>query len=458
MNIQRFFLSIFFIACSFMHAADVPESRYYSESDLKAISRIALNDRDFLENKSLEQLKKIFYSLNILRYKAAPTIGEIAVLALLKRPQEAFNIKIFQNLYERVVALLPEKLVEELTSISFDKPLSKRQADTYSIDIELLRYLAKSPDVFQDLLEKMRNFQQYDILKSLHLCPIFVGLAENPKYHQLIDLTKVSQDQINSMNENDAIAYQIEKASGVTLWLKTTFTRNPAQLACMVNYTPPQKKNDGIIRQLIQMRTINQSIGEFKKIGTQHCSGLSVHNALCVNTYAATHSEKYLQELYDEKAAIDFLKKYKCQERIDKKEIEDKYLSKFSQSERKHIAVIDSPLVFDRKHQDALTSSDIGGINAIKGFIHEGLKKNTFYFSFIVGTLDERALSQELPEHWYCFSIIKSGSLIQYIVIDTAADYHLQPGSYELMRLHYFIDLIEQNSSEITIPEQVKKQ
>lgn len=449
MNIRWWLLALAFFSTVF--TADMPENRYYSKKRLNEINNTASINNAFVENQDLPELKRIYYSLVRIQFKQRLSIGEIVKGLIIGVPNP------YEKLYKQVIAILPEKLIMHITGLNLDRAMTEAALQEYQQDISLFRFITQDKAAFSNELTQIYNKKVSLFLKRLALCPIFVGLKENPKFHELINLKTSSPAPLAAMNENDQIAYEIEKASGVDLWLKTTFADNSERLACFVNYTPPLKNGDGIVRQIIQIRSVNQSIGKFKKMGTQHCSGLSLRNAICLNEYAKSGAAELLRKLYNEDGAIKFLEDYECKERIEKNDIENnKYFKTFPQM-RKHIAVIDSPLVLDQKHQEALTTSSIDEITRIKSYIRSGLSQPDFYFSFIVGTLDERALSQQLPEHWYCFSIIKKGHLIQYIVVDTAADYHLQQGSYELMRLHYFIDLLEQGSSEIVIPEQSKQ-
>ncbi len=256
-------------------------------------------------------------------------------------------------------------------------------------------------------------------LRQLELCPPFKGLHMPPR-------VKVMQD-----------------GKWEPAYLKTM------DLPCMQQYTPPQKEDDGNMRVVMQLRSVNQS--KLPGLRGGFCSGLSIRNGILIHQYAKNEDERLLQALYDQEAAAAFLNQVGCQPRVEKVALDNLIATKeIPGLQAADVTVIKSPIVFDSRFQFYFDEHELREMEAVKRRIQEGLARENFFHFFVVGNLDER-LTAETPEHYFVFIVLKEGKTIQYIVLDTVADYHLRADSYEFLRLRYFIDLLEQGKSDLNL-------
>lgn len=466
-------MKTFYLILSLLWVAAV-EPAEFSADEKKTIELIEelsqMSEIDF-ENMDLSLLKDIYYIVNDFSYKIqmrenrvkkASTEGLSSVWFSFKKKQKQIQDRM-ALLLSKMQPWLISKIENNINSWQLASMLHPEEKKELSESISLIRILRRKKKLYAKELEILNNTTVHNYalidenkLKSLKLCPIFVGLTGEPKYHVLIDLKNVlsNQEQLKkffpTQVDRDILESEIEdyKRTGKRNLLKDQLI-SANDLPCFVPYN---KKNNQAYdiqsRYIFQLRSINQSMGEFKRLGTQHCSGFSIHNGIDFAEYVATGSDKYLIDLYNEQSAAKFISDFGCLQRIDKEILDGKFLSKLSPEIRESFKVINSPSNLDETTWEF--APDIKKeMQEIKNELKKGLKKPFFFYSFIVGTGDEQAINPGMAaQHWYYVALVKHKTTIQYVVIDTAADYHLQPGSYELNRLHYLIDLIEDGKTD----------
>ena len=263
-------------------------------------------------------------------------------------------------------------------------------------------------------------------LKKLELCPPFKDLKNPPLY-------------------NNEVGGKLEpRYAGVV------------DVPC-IRHQPSYVAYRGLVNQessvnyqidLLQLRTINQSTPldiaqENQFVFTNECPTLSLRNALIMDNYAKTGSIDELKLLYDAQRAYTFIRDVGCLQRLEPDALRVVLaLDPFKTLNRDRLFILDNPDYIDPKSDPNFRTEDENlRIEKMRNILAEGLKENSFYCTWIMGTGDER-LKGVKAEHWYSVTLLKSGITLQYIVTDTLSHYHLQPGSYDLQRLEKIIAVV----------------
>ena len=280
-------------------------------------------------------------------------------------------------------------------------------------EIGALQSLKESEDGYNKELALYKDIvytvPEQQVLKSLDACPPFKGLVTEPLY--------------NVLNKG-----QIEP--------RYATTKTPE---CSVSY----KTKKGRQAQLMQLRTVNQSeIVSGERIFSSECPMLSVHNAMLMNTYAVEGKHDLLKDLYSTEKAQEAIEKIGCVKKLDKEAIDIIFATDEFKAYKNRIAVINNPEYVWDGHEEFRTEEENEEIKTMRTILDGGLKRDYFYYTWIMGNGDERELGVR-AEHWYTITLLKAKNTIQYVVLDTVSHYHLQPGSYDFERLTKLVNFID---------------
>lgn len=250
------------------------------------------------------------------------------------------------------------------------------------------------------------------VLKSLDACPPFKDLYSEPLYYIVLNNGKIDSDP------------------------GRTATKTPP---CFVKY----KTNKGRQAQLMQLRTVNQSeIVGGTRIFSNECPMLSIHNAVLMNTYAVEGKHALLKDLYSTEKAHEAIASIGCVKKLEKKEIDAVFAVDQFKAYKNRITVLDNPEYVWDGREESRTDEENEEIEIMRSILAEGLKRDNFYYTWIMGNGDE--INRGVPaEHWYTVTLLKAKDTIQYIVLDTVSHYHLQPGSYDFERLTQLVNFID---------------
>lgn len=249
-----------------------------------------------------------------------------------------------------------------------------------------------------------------NVLGFLDACPPFKGLVMEPLYNIL------SNGQIEP---------------------KYTTTKTPE---CFVSY----KTKIGRQVQLMQLRTVNQSeIVGGKRIFSNECPMLSIHNAILMSKYAVEGNPDILEDLYNTKKAQEAIQNIGCLKKLDKTAIDIILSVKEFSAYKNRITVINNPEYVWDGYEAFRTEDENEEIKIMRTILDGGLKRDYFYYTWIMGNGDETERGVR-AEHWYTITLLKSKNTIQYVVLDTVSHYHLQPGSYDFERLTQLVNFIDE--------------
>ncbi len=272
-------------------------------------------------------------------------------------------------------------------------------------------------------------------LTKLKVCPPFAGLFSEPLYYTLSgNALRSTYAQSQSRDVND--------------------------VPCFISFS-----YKGYQLEFYQLRTINQSMKvDGKQIFADTCGGLALFAAEIMARYAHSGDTGILKSLYDVPQAR--LKAEQCyypksgqlspvssqkdeqgkelvKERLYSEQVQFllETSSEFQdEEEKRHIALLESP---QNIVSSGLEASSIWGFNRepMRQALADGLRQDSFYYSWIMGNEDEVERGQR-GGHWYCVTLLKVGKKLQFIVIDSLSHYHLFVASYDFERLERFAKTI----------------
>jgi hypothetical protein len=216
-------------------------------------------------------------------------------------------------------------------------------------------------------------------------------------------------------------------------------------------------KNGNWNRTLMQLKTLDQfKLGREEHLSAAMCGGLSLNNGRLIRAYGLTGNGDNLSKLHNITDAAKFLRTIVIGDWIDVKTARDAIT--------KHpvelgvdgidMSAVSTVLLFDSSLRDRPGElsfhdrAEFEYVQNVKKSIQEGLKRDNYVHAIVIGNIEAVAEYG----HYFCFAIIKKGSDIQYIVLDTIPTaYHLQQGSHERDRLMFVIENIERGSSLIKV-------
>lgn len=209
-------------------------------------------------------------------------------------------------------------------------------------------------------------------------------------------------------------------------------------------------------RTLMQCRTLDQfELADKTGFSPAMCGGLSLNNGRLIRDYALTGNVQNFDKMHSIPDAAQFLRKLKIGDWINPEVLREN-LARLQQElgiDGVNVSVIGTVSLFDsqldkKRGFAAFDQQEFAYVQQVKKVIREGLKQNDYVHIMIIGNAE----LVEALGHYFCFAIIKKGSEIQYVVLDTIPSaYHLQPGSHERDRLMFVIDNIEKGYSDINV-------
>lgn len=186
---------------------------------------------------------------------------------------------------------------------------------------------------------------------------------------------------------------------------------------------------------LIQLDALSQfDVGQ--KHGYATCAPLALRTADLAVSYARSGHREFLKRLKDLHFAQEFLNRVQRCGSTEEWFTDDMIkglMKKLVPANAEDISVISS--VFDLEGSPIITN------------IRNGLKQEHFAHAIILGTDDDDRYAGR-PYHYFTFLILKKGTNIQYVVIDTAPLRDHTKG-FDNVRLRYLIDMIETGRSDI---------
>ncbi len=257
--------------------------------------------------------------------------------------------------------------------------------------------------------DKVHIIPDKNVLGFLDACPPFKDLVTEPLYNVL---------------------------SGREIEPRYATTKTPT---CFVSY----KTKTGRLVQIMQLRTVNQStVVGGERIFSNECPMLSVHNAILMSKYAVEGDPDILEDLYSTNKAKEAIENIGCAKKLTKDSIDIILSVKEFSAYKNRITVINNPEYMWNGYEDFRTKEENEEIYAMRALLNEGLKRDYFYYTWIMGNGDETERGVR-AEHWYTITLLKAKNTVQYVVLDTVSHYHLQPGSYDFKRLTELIDFVD---------------
>ena len=187
------------------------------------------------------------------------------------------------------------------------------------------------------------------------------------------------------------------------------------------------KNNNREPRTIIQLKVANQGIlpkETFKPIGN-NCPWLSIHNAHCLYRFYSGKDFEILRDLNNYKAIDSSYQSMQKSAGLQGEEIAER-----NELELKEL--LEKKLSADKFSKDFVENTSIidnlTGFNAKMNNMEKkwAISKDDLVHCFIVQTTDElNRDSFNYRSHWYVIAVIKKGSNIEYVIMDSAMDAHL---------------------------------
>jgi len=344
-----------------------------------------------------------------------------------------------------------KKLLDVYANNPQNVPKDEGTQDTIKANIAIYRSVSDDINAYQDLVDKLlppqhikevflveTDQKEQKQLKNLGLCPL---------YPRTVEISLPNEPTITSELPIRYSVYR-EKSNPDNWTTEEISPANISTLPCVLDITSLFNIPGITKRELMQLKTINQDEVEET---VSACPTLALHNSVLMYQFALSGKATDLKELYNINSVKVFIKTFGCIKLATIKQIEQFFLEKKIEIPKESIYFLPTILLFNADYNKFLGdgSTDIAqltSLNMVKETIENGLKQQNFFFTFIIGD-EEKA--QYGGGHYFSFSIIKKGTVIQYVVVDTAPEhYYLFTDSYEYKRLLYLIEMIERGYSD----------
>lgn len=308
----------------------------------------------------------------------------------------------------------------------------------------------------QEVEQKILSLVPLNKLAELGMCPLFPRFEElvvdGEKYESQLP---VFFSKVSTTGKKDWVTVELGKTQAST-------SMSIGQLPCWLDVSRDIGIKDQNI-ELIQLKTVNQDSLP-QTVGA--CPTLALRSSLKLYDFAMSGDNKFLAELFDQKDALNFITAYGCIKWASAQEVEKFFNTRLIGDVKNNIGFIPSLLLFNREYALRSDPAIVQYVAQLSEQIAQGLAQDQFFFTLIVGN-EEKAQMGKGFGHYYSLSIIKKGTVTQYIVVDSQATrYYLfaersekliskelklyepvnQP-SYELNLLLYFIETLHKGSS-----------
>jgi hypothetical protein len=290
------------------------------------------------------------------------------------------------------------------------------------------------------------------VLRKFNLCPLFTQ----------IDMSSLTQEQQVLVKELKQQGYtQDQIAQFITQTIAPHYSVFNEQHRKLSGEISPAFENRDVSvnvpcviqlgkygnwnRTLMQYKTLDQfQLAEETGFSAAMCGGLSLNNGRLIRNYALTGNVQDFYKMHDIPDAANFLRKLKIGDWINAEVLREN-LPRVQQElgiDGINVSVVSTVSLFDsnlykKPGSAAFNEQEFNYVQQVKQVIRDGLKQNDYVHIMIIGNAE----LVEALGHYFCFAIIKKGSEIQYVVLDTIPSaYHLQPGSHERDRLMFVIE------------------